>query len=59
MSNVISLDRTKKPGKEKKKDEAGMNFDEIMRINAENEARLKKDRLKANKGVTRAYRLKK
>lgn len=34
------------------------NFAEIMRRNKENEERLKKERAKNNKSVTRSYRLK-
>ena len=55
--NVVSLFDANRPKKEEKKDEE-LSFVEIMKRNAENHERMKKDRNKANKGVIRSYRLK-
>jgi hypothetical protein len=44
--------------KNKVKEEKETDFEEIMRKNAENKAREKKDREKANRNVKRSYRLK-
>ena len=48
------------PDKDKKKpeEEEELSFEEIIKKNEENAERIKKDRMKANKGVTRSYRLK-
>ena len=58
-SKVISLFERgpKEPKSEKDTDE--LSFEEIMKRNFENKERMKKDRLKSNKGVIRSYRLKK
>lgn len=40
------------------KKDAGMSFSEIMKRNAENKDRMKKERLKANQKVIRTHRLK-
>ena len=49
--NVIDIKN--KPKKEKEE----VDFEEIMRKNADNKERLKKDREKANNSVKRSYRL--
>ena len=53
--NVIEL------GKPKPKDdtEVELTFEEIMKKNEANKKRLAAERVKANKSVTRSYRLKK
>ena len=60
-SKVISLfERApKEPKSETEKDTDELSFEEIMKRNFENKERMKKDRLKSNKGVIRSYRLKK
>ena len=55
---VVSMfDRERKPVKEKP-DEDNLSFEEIMKRNAANAERVKQERIKANKWVTRSYRLK-
>ena len=57
MSNVVNIfDKRKKDKPVKKQDES--DFAEIMRKNAENKARMAKERAKANQGVVRSHRLK-
>ena len=61
-SNVISIFDAKKQAK--KKEESPSNetslddFLDIMKKNAENKARMQKERNKSNKGVIRSHRLK-
>ncbi len=62
QDKVISLfgkkaEKKEDKTKEETKDE-GLSFAEIMRRNAENADRLKKERAKANQGVIKSYRLK-
>lgn len=63
MSEIINIFDAKrkleKESKEKKENEENMSFDEIIKKNEENRKRMKKDRERANKSVTRSYRLKK
>lgn len=58
---IINLfDRAREVKKDdKEQTEEEMDFAAIMKKNQENAERMKKDRRKANKGVTRSYRLKK
>lgn len=61
MDNVVSITSAKtqeknKPVKTQEKQESG--FEEIIKRNAENAERVRKERLKNNEGVTRSYRLK-
>ena len=60
MSNVINLFKKKK--KEEEKPEQNQEvldfFENIKQKNTENEERLRKERLKANKSVLRSYRIK-
>lgn len=51
------VDIFSKPAKPQKTSEDGMSFDEVVKKNAETKERLRKERLKANKGVIRSYRL--
>jgi hypothetical protein len=48
-----------RPRKKKERAEDKTSFEEIMERNKRNEERLKRERNKANKSVTRSYRLKK
>lgn len=63
MSEIINIFDAKrkleKESKEKKDNEENMSFDEIIKKNEENRKRMAKDRERANKSVTRSYRLKK
>lgn len=63
MSEIINIFDAKrkleKESKEKKENEESMSFDEIIKKNEENRKRMVRDREKANKSVTRSYRLKK
>jgi hypothetical protein len=59
MDNVINLFGNRSKKEEEPKTEEEMSFEEIMKKNEENKKRLEKERAKANKSVTRSYRLKK
>ena len=59
MSKVVNLFDRKVEEKKEETEEETMSFEEIMRRNAENKERMRKERAKANKGVIRSYRLKK
>jgi hypothetical protein len=59
MSKVINLFDREVEEKKEETEEETMSFEEIMRKNAENKERMRKERAKANKGVVRSYRLKK
>ena len=54
--NVIKFE---KPKPDSEEEAAADNFEEIQRKNRENQERLKKERAKNNKSVTRSHRLKK
>lgn len=63
MSNVVSLNKKREEKEntitvDETHSKTEENFAETMRRNAENAARMKKEREKANKGVIRSYRLK-
>lgn len=66
MSDIVSLNEKRNKKEEgtevtkvqQKKNEDGYDFEAIMKRNAENDKRLKSDREKNNRGVTRSYRLK-
>lgn len=63
MSEVISLNKKREEKQQtvtvdETHPKPAENFAETMRRNAENAARIKKEREKANKGVIRSYRLK-
>lgn len=55
--NVIDINSKPKPDSEE--EVAADTFEEIQRKNAENKERLRLQRIKDNKSVTRSYRLKK
>ena len=61
-SNIISLFDAKKRAKNKEEtsseEKSVDDFLEIMKKNAENKARMQKERNKSNKGVIRSHRLK-
>lgn len=61
-NNVISLFAARASKEEKKNETSRKNMDslflEAMRRNAENNQKLKQDRLKANKSVLKSYRIK-
>lgn len=61
-SKVVSLADRNEAKKSAEKDavepEASLDWAEVMKRNAENASRMKKEREKANKGVIRSYRLK-
>lgn len=54
--NVIKFE---KPKPDSEEEAAADTFEEIQRKNRENQERLKKERAKNNKSVTRSHRLKK
>ena len=54
----ISISDFKNKQKDKSDEQEGFSFEDIIRRNKENEDRLKREREKANKKVTRDYRLK-
>jgi hypothetical protein len=58
MGEVINM-FDKKTKVKKESEEIETFFEEIMRKNAENKERIKKERSKHNKGVTKSHRLKK
>jgi len=51
MSNVVNMFEFKKKQCKKKKDTAGYNFAEVMKKNAEQDKKLKEERMKDNKGI--------
>lgn len=55
--NVINLFEAKKPKKKDEEQEEEYSFEEIMKRNAENRERIRKERADANKKVKRSYRL--
>jgi len=57
--NVTSLFGRKPKKKKEEKKEEEMSFAEIVKKNAETKERERLERIKANKGVIRSYRLKK
>ena len=59
MSNIVNLFEKRKKQVEKAEQEAGNNyFEEAIKANREKEKRLEEERKKANKKVTKDYRLK-
>lgn len=62
FGKVVKLARLKKSkeGQNNKdtKEEVSFTFNEIIKRNAENRARVEQERKKSNKGVIRSYRLK-
>lgn len=59
MSNVVNLFEKRKKKIEDSDKETGDNyFEEALKANKEKEQRLKEERKKANKKVTKDYRLK-
>ena len=55
---VISLFDKKTPLKEEESTEVSETFEEEVKRNEANKERLRKERLNANKGVLRSYRIK-
>jgi len=51
MSNVVNIFEFKKKQCKKKNDTAGYNFAEVMKKNAEQDKKLKEERIKDNKGI--------
>jgi hypothetical protein len=56
---VVSIfDRKKDSTQKNAKESESYDFENTMKRNAENNARMKKERSKSNRGVIRSYRLK-
>lgn len=54
---VVSIFKPTKPKKKTEKNDGEFSFEEIIRKNAKNDEKLKKERNRANKGVVRSHRL--
>jgi predicted HAD superfamily phosphohydrolase len=58
MSKVINLFEARDKQEALEIKESVENFDQVMLTNKQNEERLRKERLQANKSVLRSYRIK-
>ena len=57
-NNVIPFKAKTKEVEEATETKTEMSFEEVQEYNRKNEERLRKERLQANKGVLRSYRIK-